>query len=69
VPQGEKIENHFDFLDRSSTKAKKPPAQIQAASKEQQAVDAQWFLSTSDRWAAPYFDKSDLHFVDRELFG
>jgi phosphatidylserine/phosphatidylglycerophosphate/cardiolipin synthase-like enzyme len=61
--------DHFDFLDRSSTKAKKPPAQIKAASKQQQAVDAQWFLSTSDRWVAPYFDKSDLHFVDRELFG
>jgi len=61
--------DHFDFLDRSSTKAKKPPAKIKAASKQQQAVDAQWFLSTSDRWVAPYFDKSDLHFVDRELFG
>ncbi|MEA2912767.1 MAG: hypothetical protein QOJ15_4848, partial [Bradyrhizobium sp.] len=42
--------DHFDFLDRSSTKAKVAPAKIKAASKQQQAVDAGWFLSTTDRW-------------------
>ncbi len=31
--------------------------------------DAGWFLSTSDRWAAKYFDPRDLHHVDRRLFG
>jgi phosphatidylserine/phosphatidylglycerophosphate/cardiolipin synthase-like enzyme len=61
--------DHFDFLDRSSTKAKVAPAKIKAASKQQQAVDAGWFLSTTDRWVAPYYDAGDLHNVDRLLFG
>ena len=61
--------DHFDFLDRSSTKAKVAPAQIKSASKQQQAVDAGWFLSTTDAWAAPYYDPGDLHNVDRSLFG
>ena len=60
--------DHFDFLDRSSTVAKQPPAKIKMASKQQQAENAQWFLSTSDRWVTPYYDKNDLKFVDRELF-
>ncbi|HEV7509489.1 MAG TPA: phospholipase D-like domain-containing protein [Thermoanaerobaculia bacterium] len=62
--------DHFDFLDRSSTKAKTPKAKVKAAaSNQQQAVDAGWFLSTSDRWVQPYFDENDLHCVDRQLFG
>lgn len=61
--------DHFDFLDRSATKAKVTPAKIKAASKQQQAVNAGWFLSTTDTWAAPYFDPNDLKSVDRELFG
>jgi phosphatidylserine/phosphatidylglycerophosphate/cardiolipin synthase-like enzyme len=61
--------DHFDFLDRSATKAKVAPTQIKSASKKQQAVAAGWFLSTSDRWAAPYYDSDDLKFVDRNLFG
>jgi phosphatidylserine/phosphatidylglycerophosphate/cardiolipin synthase-like enzyme len=60
--------DHFDFLDRSSTKAKVAPAQIKSASKQQQAVDAGWFLSTTDAWATPYYDPTDLHNVDRLLF-
>jgi phosphatidylserine/phosphatidylglycerophosphate/cardiolipin synthase-like enzyme len=61
--------DHFDFLDRSASKAKVEPAKIKSASRQQQAVKAGWFLSTSDKWVTPYFDKNDLHFVDRELFG
>ncbi|HEY0322645.1 MAG TPA: phospholipase D-like domain-containing protein [Pyrinomonadaceae bacterium] len=61
--------DHFDFLDRSATKAKVAPTKIKSASKQQQAVAAGWFLSTTDRWAAPYFDPDDLKFVDRQLFG
>jgi phosphatidylserine/phosphatidylglycerophosphate/cardiolipin synthase-like enzyme len=61
--------DHFDFLDRSAAKANTTPTKINAASRQQQAVEAGWFLSTSDRWVAPYFDPNDLHFVDRELFG
>ena len=55
--------DHFSFLDRSSTpKAKKQ------ASNQQAAAAAHWYLSTTDRWAAKYFDPSDLHAVDRKLF-
>ena len=62
--------DHFQFLDRSSTsKASSPKRQPRFASKQQLAVSAGWFLSTTDAWAAPYFDPGDLHFVDRELFG
>lgn len=60
--------DHFDFLNRSSETSGKPPAKIKAASKQQQAVNAGWFLSTSDRWTGPYYDANDLHSVDRELF-
>ena len=35
----------------------------------QQAVDAGWFLSTSDDWVEKYYDPNDLRFVDRTLFG
>jgi len=61
--------DHFDFLDRSSTVANKPPTEIKTASKQEQAANAEWFLSTSDRWIRPYYDPNDLRFVDRELFG
>ena len=61
--------DHFDFLDRSASKAKVAPAKIKAASKQQQALQARWFLSTNDNWVKPYFDSDDLHAVDRELFG
>ena len=53
--------DHFHFLNKAS--AKKP-----VVSKPQAAVAARWFLSTTDRWAAPYFDPADLHSVDRQLF-
>jgi phosphatidylserine/phosphatidylglycerophosphate/cardiolipin synthase-like enzyme len=63
--------DHFDFLDRSAQQAKSKgkAAPAQSASKQQLAKSAGWFLSTTDQWAAPYFDPDDLHFVDRELFG
>ena len=61
--------DHFDFLDRSSTKAGKAPEKVTKASKQQQAVEAGWFLSTSDDWVQKYYDPNDLRFVDRSLFG
>jgi hypothetical protein len=62
--------DHFQFLDRSSTtKAGSPKQAPKFASKQQLAASAGWFLSTDDKWAAPYFDPNDLDFVDRELFG
>ncbi len=60
--------DHFDFLNRSAEKAGTTPVKVKGASKEQQAANAGWFLSTSDRWVGPYFDTHDLHSVDRELF-
>jgi len=61
--------DHFDFLDRSSTKAGKAPEKVKKASKQQQAVEAGWFLSTDDTWVKKYYDPNDLRFVDRNLFG
>jgi PLD-like domain len=62
--------DHFQFLDRtSSTKAAKGKRAPKFASKQQQAVSAELFLDSTDKWAAPYFDSNDLHCVDRELFG
>jgi hypothetical protein len=60
--------DHFDFLDRSSTVAKKSPEKVKKASKQQQAADAGWFLSTDDDWVKKYYDPNDLRFVDRTLF-
>jgi hypothetical protein len=59
--------DHFEFLDRYSATGNAtttPPAQKQAA-----AVQAGWFLSTTDKWTAPYYDPADLRSVDRQLFG
>lgn len=60
--------DHFDFLDRCATGAKKRKAPA-AANKTQAASSAGWFLSTDDKWARPYYDPRDLHCADRELFG
>ncbi len=62
--------DHFNFLDRF---AKAPDAPKDAktnppALKQQAAATAGWFLSTTDKWVAPYFDSSDLHFMDRQIF-
>ncbi len=58
--------DHFNFLDRyaGGAKGKKKPA----ASPQHAAVAAGWFLGTTDKWAAPYYDKNDLHCSDRQLF-
>jgi phosphatidylserine/phosphatidylglycerophosphate/cardiolipin synthase-like enzyme len=58
--------DHFNFLDSTATgkKVAKPKA-----SKSQAALDAHWFLSTTDDWANKYFDPKDLHNADREMFG
>ncbi len=53
--------DHFDFLDRTQSPTPK-------ASKSQAAVDAGWFLSTTDKWVAPYYNPDDLRSVDRQLF-
>lgn len=61
--------DHFHFLNGVSTAPQaKAPKKAPAASKQQAAVSAGWFLSITDKWADPYFDPSDLHSVDRQLF-
>ena len=60
--------DHFDFLNRVAEEGGKPPA-TPAASKPQAAADAEWFLSTTDKWVEKFFDPEDLHCVDRKLFG
>lgn len=59
--------DHFDFLDRTTkkSKAKKTtpsPTPVHAA------VDAGWFLGTTNKWTIPYYDPQDLRCVDRKLF-
>lgn len=61
--------DHFDFLDRSATKAKQAPQKVLMASNQEQAAQAGWFLSTNDSWVDKYYDPNDLRFVDRNLFG
>jgi hypothetical protein len=61
--------DHFNFLDHvangpAATKKTKP-----TASPRQDAVTVGWFLAAADTWAKPYFNSSDLHSVDRQLFG
>jgi phosphatidylserine/phosphatidylglycerophosphate/cardiolipin synthase-like enzyme len=59
--------DHFQFLDRVQT-TDGAPTKPPPASKSDAAVSAGWFLSTTGRWAQPYFDPNDLHSVDRLLF-
>jgi hypothetical protein len=59
--------DHFNFLDRYAGSGN-APVKKPAASPKDAAVAAAWFLSTTDRWALPYYDPADLHCVDRLLF-
>jgi hypothetical protein len=60
--EGLGLVDHFNFLDRYADGGKP------AASPQDAAVAAAWFLSTTDRWAQPYYDANDLHCADRLLF-
>ena len=60
--------DHFDFLDRTAKGPKAKGAKTPPALKQQASAAAGWFLGTTDAWAHKYFDGSDLHSVDRELF-
>ena len=59
--------DHFHFLNTVAKKAGEetvtPPA-----SKTLAAVQAGFFLGTTDKWVKPYFDSKDIHSADRELF-
>jgi hypothetical protein len=62
--------DHLNFLDKfakapnAPKNAKVRPPALQA----QAAASAGWFLATTDKWVAPYFNPNDLHFMDRQLF-
>jgi hypothetical protein len=58
--------DHFQFLNRLASDG--APHETPPASKRDAAKAAGWFLSTTDRWATPYFDPDDLHNTDRALF-
>jgi hypothetical protein len=62
--------DHFDFLDsvQAGPKAKKTKNPQPDPSKPQAAIDAGWFLSTTDRWTQKYYDAGDLRSADRQLF-
>jgi phosphatidylserine/phosphatidylglycerophosphate/cardiolipin synthase-like enzyme len=62
--------DHFDFLDSAADgpKSTKTRNSQPAASKTQTAVDAGWFLSTTDNWVQKYYDADDLKSADRQLF-
>jgi phosphatidylserine/phosphatidylglycerophosphate/cardiolipin synthase-like enzyme len=60
--------DHFNFLDRTATGPQAKRTMKPEADMQQAAVSAGWFLSTSDEWVRKFFDRTDLHFVDRELF-
>jgi hypothetical protein len=69
--------DHFIFLDNAATggkgstpsKRRLTPAAIPASSLKHAAIAAGWFLSTDDLWTKPYYDPTDLKYVDRMLFG
>jgi hypothetical protein len=52
----------------SSTQAQ-PLIEKQPRSKLKAAQDAGIFLAVDDSWTKSYFDSSDLHSLERKLFG
>ena len=63
--------DHFQFLDKfsKSPNAPKNAKEKPPALKQHAAASAEWFLGTTDKWVAPYYDTNDLHCMDRLLFG
>jgi len=47
----------------------KPLVTAQPQSKQQAADQAGMFLYTDDTWSQAYFNPSDLHCMERKLFG
>ncbi len=64
--------DHFDFLDKYPAKGAAPAVKgakkIPPAATQKTAAANGWFLSTDDKWTAPYYDPKDLHCMDRKLF-
>jgi hypothetical protein len=67
--------DHYNFLDNLATKTQAKStttaavAPVATADKQSAAAAVGWFLSTTDGWTNKYFDPTDMHYVDRRLFG
>lgn len=53
----------------ATTTAPAPFLTQQPRSKQQAAIAAGMYLSTTDAWTKPYFAEGDLHCMERKLFG
>ena len=53
----------------SKEKGKKALVSKQPQVKQQAAVAHGMFLYVDDAWSLRYFDRNDLHFKEREVFG
>jgi phosphatidylserine/phosphatidylglycerophosphate/cardiolipin synthase-like enzyme len=63
--------DHFNFLDSFAQATKAPKSakkKAMPAVQSQAAAAGGWFLSTTDQWAARYYNPNDLKCVDRQLF-
>lgn len=62
--------DHFHFLDgvAKGPESTRTPTTTPPVSRPQAAVQAGWFLSTTDAWTKPYFDPEDLRSADRLMF-
>jgi hypothetical protein len=56
-------------VQTSASSSTRPLVKKQPQSKRQAAVQAGMFLYTDDAWSTAYFNKEDLHYVERVLFG
>lgn len=63
--------DHFDFLNRYAEKARAEHEAVPhaLASRKAAAKAVSWHISTTDGWVRKYYDPSNLHFLDRTLFG
>jgi hypothetical protein len=53
----------------ATRKSPKPLVEVQPQSNQVAAQSAGVFLKTDDSWSNAYWNASDLHFKERELFG
>ncbi|AJC22313.1 phospholipase D-like domain-containing protein [Pandoraea pulmonicola] len=60
--------DHYNFLNRLSTKSTDSHTPRGAADNRTAAKAAAWFLGTTDKWAAPYFVDGSTRERDRQLF-
>ncbi|MGC7403165.1 phospholipase D-like domain-containing protein [Pandoraea pneumonica] len=60
--------DHYNFLNRLSTKTTDSHTLRSAADNRTAAKAAEWFLGTTDQWARPYFVEGSTRSRDRQLF-